>query len=50
MRYKLDEMTGNIDKKNEGKWFEGERNIESKVDEALKKQSKRKKVEQQEIR
>ena len=50
MRYKLDEMTGSIDRKNEGKWFEGERNIESKVDEALKKQSKRKKVEQKEIR
>jgi len=50
MRYKLDEMTGNVDRKNEGKWFEGERNIESKVDEALKKQSKRKKVEQQEVR
>jgi hypothetical protein len=50
MRHKLDEMTGTIDKKSEGKWFEGERNIESKVDEALKKQSKRKKVEQQEIR
>ncbi len=48
MRYKLDEMTGSNDRKNEGKWFEGERNIESKVDEALKKQSKRKKVESQE--
>jgi hypothetical protein len=50
MRYKLDEMTGSIDRKNEGKWFEGERNIESKVDEALKKQSKRKKVEPQEVK
>jgi hypothetical protein len=46
MRYKLDEMTGNIDRKNEGKWFEGERDIQSKVDEALKKQSKKKKVNQ----
>ncbi|HVQ01275.1 MAG TPA: hypothetical protein VMT57_07155 [Candidatus Thermoplasmatota archaeon] len=44
MRYKLDEMTGTIDRKHEGKWFEGERNIESKVDEALKKQSKKKKT------
>jgi len=50
MRYKLDEMTGSIDRKNEGKWFEGERDIQSKVDEALKKQSKRKKVEQQEVK
>jgi len=46
MKYKLDEMTGTIDRKNEGKWFEGERNIESKVDEALKKQSKKKKTNQ----
>ena len=50
MRYKLDEMTGSVDRKNEGKWFEGERDIQSKVDEALKKQSKRKKVEQQEVK
>jgi hypothetical protein len=46
MRYKLDEMTGSIDRKNEGKWFEGERDIQSKVDEALKRQSKKKKANQ----
>jgi len=50
MRYKLDEMTGKIDQKNEGKWFEGERNIESKVDEALKKQPRKKKDNQNDIK
>jgi hypothetical protein len=36
--------------KNEGKWFEAERDIQSKVDEALKKQSKKKKVDQHDIK
>jgi hypothetical protein len=43
MRYKLDEMTGKIDKNTDGKWFEGERDIRYKVDEALKKNVKKKK-------
>lgn len=36
-KFKLDEMTGKIDGKKEGKWFVGEGDIESKVDETLKK-------------
>jgi hypothetical protein len=43
MRYKLDEITGKIDKNTDGKWFEGERDIRYKVDEALKKNVKKKK-------
>jgi hypothetical protein len=45
IRYKLDELTGQIDKNTDGKWFEGERDIRSKVDEALKKNVKKKKDE-----
>jgi hypothetical protein len=44
MRYKIDELTGKIDQKTDGKWFEGEQVTKSKVDEALKKNLKKKKV------
>jgi len=44
MRYKIDELTGKIDQKTDGKWFEGEQDTKSKVDEALKKSLKKKKV------
>jgi len=47
MRYKLDEMTGKIDKNTDGKWFEGERDIKYKVDEALKKNVKKKKDDEE---
>ncbi len=43
-KFKLDEMTGKIDKQKDGKWFVGETDIESKVDEALKKKSMPKKT------
>lgn len=46
MRYKLDELTGKIDQKTDGKWFEGEHNTQSKVDEALKKNLKKKKSDE----
>ncbi|UCD13167.1 MAG: hypothetical protein JSW60_06305 [Thermoplasmatales archaeon] len=36
MRYKIDELTGEIDGQTEGKWFEGVDNIKSKVDRKLK--------------
>jgi hypothetical protein len=42
-KFKLDELTGKIDAKREGKWFVGEDDIESKVDEALKKKTTPKK-------
>jgi hypothetical protein len=45
MRYKLDELTGKIDQKTDGKWFEGEYDVKYKVDEALKKNLKKKKTE-----
>ena len=43
MRYKIDELTGKIDQKTDGKWFEGEQDTKHKVDEALKKNLKKKK-------
>jgi hypothetical protein len=46
MRYKIDELTGKIDQKTDGKWFEGEQDTRYKVDEALKKNLKKKKVDQ----
>jgi hypothetical protein len=46
MRYKLDELTGKIDQKTDGKWFEGEHDIQYKVDETLKKNRKKKKVDE----
>jgi hypothetical protein len=45
MRYKIDELTGKIDQKTDGKWFEGEQDTKYKVDEALKKSLKKKKVD-----
>jgi len=50
MRYKLDELTGKIDQKTDGKWFEGERDSKYKVDETLKKSSKKKKVDDEDIK
>ena len=50
MRYKLDELTGKIDQKTDGKWFEGERDIKYKVDETLRKSFKKKKVDEEEIK
>lgn len=46
MRYKLDELTGKIDQKTDGKWFEGEHDTKYKVDEALKKNLKKKKIDE----
>jgi len=50
MRYKLDELTGKIDQKTDGKWFEGERDSKYKVDETLKKSSKKKKVDEEDVK
>lgn len=47
MRYKLDELTGKIDQKTDGKWFEGERDSKSKVDETLRKSFKKKKGDEE---
>jgi len=47
MRYKLDELTGKIDQKTDGKWFEGEHDSKYKVDETLKKNLKKKKVDEE---
>jgi hypothetical protein len=46
MRYKIDELTGKIDQNTDGEWFEGEQDTKYKVDEALKKNLKKKKVEE----
>jgi hypothetical protein len=46
MRYKLDELTGKIDGKTDGKWFEGQHDSKYKVDEALKKSTKKKKTDE----
>jgi hypothetical protein len=46
MRYKIDELTGKIDQNTDGKWFEGEQDTKDKVDEALKKNLKKKKVDE----
>ncbi|MCX6664163.1 MAG: Ig-like domain-containing protein [Euryarchaeota archaeon] len=50
MRYKLDELTGKIDQKTDGKWFEGERDSKYKVDETLKKSAKKKKVDEEDVK
>jgi hypothetical protein len=50
MRYKLDELTGKIDQKTDGKWFEGEHDSKYKVDETLKKNLKKKKVDEEDIK
>ncbi|MBN1281000.1 MAG: Ig-like domain-containing protein [Candidatus Thermoplasmatota archaeon] len=47
MRYKLDELTGQIDQQTDGKWFEGERDSKYKVDETLKKSAKKKKDDEE---
>lgn len=46
MRYKLDELTGIIDQQTDGKWFEGQHDTKHKVDEALKKNVKKKKSDE----
>jgi hypothetical protein len=46
MRYKIDELTGKIDQNTDGKWFEGEQDTKYKVDEALKKNLKKKKIDE----
>jgi hypothetical protein len=46
MRYKIDELTGKIDQKTDGKWFEGEQDTKYKVDETLKKNLKKKKIDE----
>jgi hypothetical protein len=50
MRYKLDELTGKIDQKTDGKWFEGEYDSKYKVDETLKKNLKKKKADEEDIK
>ena len=46
MRYKIDELTGKIDQQTDGKWFEGEHDTKYKVDETLKKNLKKKKIDE----
>jgi hypothetical protein len=50
LRYKIDELTGEIDQNTDGKWFEGKHDIKYKVDEALKKNLKKKKVDEENIK
>jgi hypothetical protein len=50
MRYKIDELTGKTDQKTEGKWFEGEHDIQYKVDETLRKNLKKKKIDEEDIK
>ena len=50
MRYKIDELTGKIDQKTDGKWFEGEQDTKYKVDETLKKNLKKKKIDEDSLR
>ncbi len=50
MKYKLDEMTGKIDQKTDGKWFEGETDSKNKVDETLQKTFKKKKIDEEDIK
>ncbi len=44
VKYKIDEITGEIDPKRKDKWFEGVDNIKEKVDKKLKKNYKQKDV------
>jgi hypothetical protein len=46
MRYKLDELTGQIDEKTDGKWFEGQHDSKYKVNETLKISTKKKKTDE----
>ena len=50
MRYKIDELTGKIDQQTDGKWFEGEQDTKFKVDEALKKNLKKKKIDEDSVK
>jgi hypothetical protein len=50
MRYKIDELTGKIDQKTDGKWFEGEHDTQYKVDETLRKNLKKKKIDEEDIK
>jgi len=50
MRYKLDELTGKIDQKTDGKWFEGQYDSKNKVDETLRKNFKKKKSDEKNIK
>ena len=50
MRYKLDELTGKIDQKTDGKWFEGEHDTQYIVDETLRKNLKKKKIDEEDIK
>ena len=50
MRYKIDELTGKIDPKTDGKWFEGEHDIKNKVDETLHKSFKKKKSDEEDVK
>ena len=43
-KYKIDELTGELDMEKSDKWFEGERDIRSKVDKTLEKKHKKKKT------
>ncbi len=43
VKYKIDELTGELDSEKVDKWFEGESNIKSKVDEKLKNKKKEEK-------
>ncbi|MCK5261802.1 MAG: hypothetical protein KAJ44_06450 [Thermoplasmatales archaeon] len=42
MKYKINELTGEIEEQKEDKWFEGVYDIKSQVDKKLKKSSKKK--------
>jgi hypothetical protein len=50
MRYKLDELTGKIDQKTDGNWFEGEHDSKYKIDETLRKNFKKKKIDEEDIK
>jgi len=50
MRFKIDELTGKIDQKTDGKWFEGEHDSQYKVDETLRKNLKKKKIDEEDIK
>jgi len=50
MRYKIDELTGKIDQKTDGKWFEGDHDRQYKIDETLRKNLKKKKIDEEDIK
>jgi len=43
VRYKIDQLTGEIDEETRDKWFEGTSDIRSKIDEAISKKHKKEK-------